>query len=82
MTQNYQVNVGISEFRANLSGYIKQVKAGSVIHITHQGEIVAKIVPPDYAQKAAREELAILRETAEVGDVISPVDEPWSADQD
>jgi prevent-host-death family protein len=81
MSQIYHVNVGISEFRANLSGYINQVKAGNVIHITQQGEVVAKIVPADYAQKAAQNELAILRESAVVGDVLSPLDESWSADQ-
>jgi prevent-host-death family protein len=74
-----QLSVGISDFRANMSAFLQQVQAGQIIRLMHRGREVAKLVPPDYAQNAARQELASLRETAVVGDVVSPVNETWSA---
>ena len=75
------VSVGISEFRANLSMILQQVQRGEIISIRQRGAEVARLVPPDFAQLSARKELAILRETATVGDVLSPLDEAWTASQ-
>jgi prevent-host-death family protein len=76
-----QINVGISEFRANMRSFLEQVREGAVIRLLNRGEEVARLVPPDYAQTAARKELESLRETAVVGDVLSPIDETWSASE-
>lgn len=76
-----QINVGISEFRANMRSFLEQVREGAIIRLMNRGEEVARLVPPDYAQTAARKELASLRETAVVGDVLSPIDETWSASE-
>lgn len=76
-----QLTVGISEFRSNMSSFLKQVQEGEIIRLMNRGEEVARIVPPDYARAAARKELKALRETAVVGDVLSPIDESWSADE-
>jgi prevent-host-death family protein len=67
------VTIGISEFRANLNQIIQKVKTGEIVSITIRGTEVARLVPPDFAQLVAREELEKLRATAHVGDVISPV---------
>jgi prevent-host-death family protein len=75
------VSVGISEFRANLSMILQRVQRGEIISIRQRGAEVARLVPPDFAQLSARKELAILRETAAVGDVLSPIDEVWTASQ-
>ena len=40
---------------------------------------IAKLVPPDYAQSVARQELEALRSSAVVGDVLSPINESWNA---
>jgi prevent-host-death family protein len=73
------LSIGVSELRANLTGFLQQVKAGEVIVITSRGAEVARLVPPHFATTAAREQLDQLRQTAVVGDVVSPVDEDWEA---
>ena len=73
--------IGISEFRANLNQILQKVQKGEIISITIRGAEVARLVPPDFARLAARKELDTLRETAFIGDVLSPlVDErDWEA---
>lgn len=72
-------SVGISEFRANMSGFLQQVAAGNIVHLMYRGKEIAKVVPPNYAERAARRELAELQKTAVIGDILSPVNEPWEA---
>jgi prevent-host-death family protein len=71
------INVGISEFRANLNAMLSKVQRGEIVVITYRGEEVARVVPPDFARAAARQELEALRQTAVIGDVMSPLDETW-----
>lgn len=71
------INVGISEFRANLNAMLSRVQRGEIVVITSRGKEVARVVPPDFARAAARQELEALRQTAVVGDVVSPLDETW-----
>jgi prevent-host-death family protein len=73
------ISVGITEFRANMSRFLKRVQKGEIVLLTARGAEVAKLVPPDYAQSAARKELEVLRQTAVVGDVLSPLGESWEA---
>ena len=67
--------VGISEFRARMNAILQRVQNGEVVTLTSRGVEIAKLVPPDFAQSAARKELERLRQTAVVGDVLSPVEE-------
>ncbi len=76
-----QLSVGVSEFRAHMSTFLEQVQAGNIIRLMSRGAEIARIVPPDFAQRAARQELAKLRETAVVGDVLSPIEETWPASE-
>ena len=71
--------IGISELRANLTGFLKKVEAGEVIAITSRGVEIAQLVPPEYTQETARKALTQLRQTAIVGDVLSPVENEWEA---
>lgn len=71
------INVGISEFRANLNAMLSKVQRGEIVVITSRGAEVARVVPPNFARAAARQELEALRQTAVVGDVVSPLDETW-----
>lgn len=73
------LHIGISEFRANMNAVLEKVQQGEIVVLTSRGTQVAKIVPPDYAQASALAELERLRETAYVGDVLSPTDEEWDA---
>ncbi|MEA3336603.1 MAG: type II toxin-antitoxin system prevent-host-death family antitoxin [Chloroflexota bacterium] len=73
------ISIGISEFRANMNHFLSKVQKGEIILLTSRSAEVAKLVPPDYAQSVARKELEALRQTAVVGDVLSPLDEHWNA---
>ena len=69
--------VAVSEFRANLVGFLKRVEKGEVIALTSRGHEVAKIVPPDDKIKNAKKALKNLQSSAIIGDIISPIDEEW-----
>ncbi len=69
--------VAVSEFRANLVGFLKRVEKGEIIALTSRGQEVAKIVPPDDKVKEAKKALKKLQKTAVIGDIISPIDEEW-----
>jgi prevent-host-death family protein len=73
------LSIGISEFRAKMNLILQKVQNGEVVTLTSRGTEVARLVPPDFAQAAARQELDRLRQTAIVGDVLSPLGERWDA---
>jgi prevent-host-death family protein len=69
--------VGINTLRKNLSVLLKKVENGESIAITSRGHKIALLVPPECKREKARRALDELRETAFVGDVITPVTEDW-----
>jgi antitoxin (DNA-binding transcriptional repressor) of toxin-antitoxin stability system len=71
------LSMGVSEFRANMNSILLQVQKGEIVSLLLRGHEVARLVPPNYAQTAARKELEILRQSAVVGDVLAPLDEQW-----
>ncbi len=73
------ISIGISEFRTNLKSILLRVQNGEIISLKQRGTEIARLVPPSFAQVAARQELENLRQTAHVGDVVSPLDELWIA---
>jgi prevent-host-death family protein len=77
------ITVGVSDFRAAMNTFLQKVQNGEIIILTSRGVEIAKLVPPDFAQYSARQELKHLRETAIVGDVLSPVEDEvnWNAAQ-
>ncbi len=76
------LSMGVSEFRANMNAILQQVQSGEIVSLLLRGSEIAKLVPPDYAQTAARQELKALRQSAIVGDVLRPIEEPWQAASD
>jgi len=74
------LKVGVSELQANLSNFLQKVKEGDVVVIIVHGSEVARLVPPNYAARAARTKLKQLGQTAVIGDVVSPVSEIWQAE--
>lgn len=74
------ISIGISEFRSSMNSVLQKVQNGEVVTLTLHGAEVAKLVPPSFARLSARRELTQLRETAVVGDVLTPLDEEWAAD--
>ena len=72
-------NVSISEFRANLLTYLKQVQQGEQINVTSKGAVMATLSPPVGQQESAGMQLRKLAETAKIHDVVSPSGENWDA---
>jgi len=69
--------VAVSQFRANLVGFLKKVEQGEVISLTSRGKEVAKIVPPGHKSQNAEKALETLRKTAIVGDILSAIEGEW-----
>jgi prevent-host-death family protein len=72
-------SVGVSQFRERLPYFMEKVKNGATITITSRGRVVARLVPVENERAAARRFLDRLAQTAEVGNVLSPIDAEWEA---
>ncbi len=75
------LSIAMSEFRATMNAVLQKVREGEIVSITLRGTEIARLVPPDFARAAARQELERLRQTAIVRDALSPIDEAWEAAQ-
>jgi len=75
------ITIGVSEFRAKMNLVLQQVQNGEIVSLTSRGTEVARLVPPDFPQAAARQALDELSQTAVVGDVVSPIAETWDANE-
>ena len=73
--------VKITELRQNLPTYLARVKAGDTVEVTVRGRVIARIVPEEDRQAAARKWLKKLRNTARIGDIMSPSGEAWDAER-
>jgi len=47
--------VGISELKAHLSAYVREVKTGEIFDITYRGQVVARLLP---APRTVEEQIA------------------------
>jgi len=73
--------VNVTELRQNLPAYLAEVQKGGEIEVTVHGRVIARIVPEQDRQAAARKFLKSLRKTAVIGDVISPSGDIWDAER-
>ena len=71
--------IPISEFRANMVSALEAVKQGEHIELTSHGKAVAMLVPVQDTQHKAESVLQKLSETAQIFDILSPIDEQWDA---
>ena len=71
--------VKATELRDNLAQYLARAVAGEELVITSRGRIVARLMPAALNQQAARAQLAVLRTKCQIGDIVSPLDDDWSA---
>lgn len=69
--------IAVSDLRSNLMKVLKQIERGSAITVTSRGRPVARLLPPEDSMQKAKETLKELRKTAQVGDVLSPIDVEW-----
>ncbi len=75
------VQVAVSEFRGHLNKYLHVVQQGETVVLTSRNHEVARVVAPVNKRTEARRALRELRKTAYVGDVLSPLNETWKAEQ-
>ncbi len=73
--------IAVSNFRAKIMTFLKEVENGSSIKITSRGKVVARLVPPDFTKKSAKQELIKIGANAKLFDIISPINEVWNADK-
>ena len=71
--------ITISELRANLMSAIEMVKKGKTLTVTSHGKPVAQIIPPSDRRAEAIAKLKAMRKTVIIGDIISPIGDPWEA---
>ena len=74
--------IKVTELRKHLPGYLKDVQQGDRIQITSHGRVIARLVPEPAAVEKARESLDRWAETALLGDVTSPIEDKWEAEDD
>jgi antitoxin (DNA-binding transcriptional repressor) of toxin-antitoxin stability system len=75
-------HVDIADLRQDLPAWLERARGGDELVVTDHGAAIARIVPPADPRAEARRELLALRAHAKVGDVESPVGEPWDAADD
>lgn len=75
-------SVNVSQLRGQLPKYFERVMAGGEIVVTSHGRPIARIVPIIDVHEEAKRRLSSLRETCQVGDVVTSLtDLSWNADQ-
>lgn len=72
--------VSVTIFRQHIPDYLGRVRQGEDISLTSRGKVIARLLPPVDERTKAREQLEALRKNCIIGDIISPLDEIWSAD--
>jgi prevent-host-death family protein len=73
------IEVKVTEFRNHLPEYLGRVKKGEDVLLTSRGKVIARITPAADERDPAREALVALRGKCRVGDVVTPLDERWEA---
>lgn len=73
--------VSITELRQNLPAYLARVREGESVEVMVRGRVIARIVPEEDRQAAARKRLKALRGKARItGDIMGPSGEVWDAE--
>jgi prevent-host-death family protein len=75
-------DVNITDLRARLPEYLDRASRGEEVRVTRRGKVIARLVPATDRRRAAQRELEKLRSEAIIGDVESPLGEPWNLDAD
>lgn len=74
--------VKVTEFRAHLPAYLGRVQRGESIVVMSRGKPVARVVPASTDAESAQEQLAALRKSCRIGDIVRPIDVQWNAADD
>jgi prevent-host-death family protein len=74
--------INVTDLRQHLPEVLKRVAKGELIQITVHGQVVARLVPELDQQANAQAKLEEWRKTVVLGDVESPLEEVWGADEE
>jgi prevent-host-death family protein len=72
-------SIGVSKLRENMVLFLNKVQQGESITITSRGTEIAMLIPIKNKKEASKKALKKLRESAVVGDFVSPIEEEWKA---
>lgn len=72
--------VSMAELRRRLAHFLDRVEQGERIHVMRRGRVVAVMEPDRGIGDTASERLERLKTSAWIGDVESPLNESWDAD--
>lgn len=75
------LEVSVTAFRNHVPNYLEKVRNGEDIALTSRGKVVVRLMPPGGGSEYAKQQLAALRATSRIGDVVSPIGEDWEADR-
>ena len=74
------LEVSVTTFRKHIPDYLGKVRKGEDISLTSRGKVIARLMPPADERLRAKEQLAALRVTSYIGDVVTPLDDKWEVD--
>lgn len=75
------LEVSVTAFRNHVPDYLEKVRNGEDIALTLRGKVIARLMPPEGEREHAKQQLAALRATSRIGDVVSSLDGYWEADR-
>ena len=75
-------SINITELRKHLPEYVRKASRGEKIQITSHGKVVACLTSEDKNQDQALQRLKQSRGTVIQGDIESPIESAWIADED
>lgn len=75
------LEVSVTAFRNHVPDYLEKIRQGEDIALTSRGRIVARLIPAGGEREYAKQQLAALRTTSRIGDVVSSISEDWDADR-
>lgn len=73
------IHVEIRAFQSDIGTYLQIAKTGKFVRLMDNGVEIARLIPPEFDQACALNELERLRKTAVVGDILAPIDIEWHA---
>lgn len=73
------LEVSVTTFRKHIPDYLCKVRTGEDISLTSRGKVIARLVPPTDGRQSARDQLAALRDTSHIGDIITSIDVEWES---
>ena len=73
--------IAVSNFRANIHKALRKINMGEGIILTANGKPIAKIIPLEDDQAIAQQKLNSISKTANIKDIISPIDVSWEASE-